>query len=219
MHKLYDASSAPIELHMSSFGGCVYSALRLIDEIESAPVQIKFVGGGQIMSAATVIMSVCDHRIVHKNARIMLHDGSNDMSGRHTDIHIEADEDKFLTEVMYEIYAKNSRMPKNFWHDLCQRDTYLSADEALSLGLVDEIVQPKKRGNLRKSREKILSKHPSAASMGKLVNSLYKRTNRKNAASKITIEVRKEEMDLTLSDKAQETVDSTEVESPTPTKE
>jgi ATP-dependent Clp protease, protease subunit len=219
LHRMYDVGSGPIELHMSSYGGDVYSMIRLVDEIESAPVQIKFVGGGQIMSAATWIMAVCDHRTVHKNAVIMIHNGTKSESeDRHNDHLISAEDYKRLMDRMRSIYADNSRMPKEFWDAVCQRDLYLSPEEALSLGLIDEVIQPRKRGNLRKSREKALAKHPSAVSISRLVNKLYERIHHK-ATGKLVIDFKKEEVDLTLSDKVQETVKSTEADLPAPAKE
>ena len=43
-------------------------------------------------------------------------------------------------------------MPAEFWNEFVGRDLWLSAEEAISLGLADKIIEPKKRGNLRKVR-------------------------------------------------------------------
>src|SRR5271154_6324306 len=56
LHRMVqDAPGKPIEIHMNSTGGDPYSMLRLHDEILSCPCQVKFYGGGSIMSAATWI--------------------------------------------------------------------------------------------------------------------------------------------------------------------
>lgn len=204
MHRMYDAGTGPIEIHMSCCGGCPYSMLRLVDEIESSPCQIKFVGSGQIMSAATWIMASCDYRTVHKNTRIMLHDGFSGAEDRHTDFLISAEEEKILQDRLYEMYASNSRMPKEFWADICQRDVFLTPEESLNLGLIDEIIQPKKRGNVRKLREKALAKHPSVNTLTKLTNSIYKRIHRKTP-TKLVVEIKKEEFESALSDKTSDT--------------
>ena len=44
-------SRKPIEVHLSTFGGCVYSALKIIDRLESSTCQIKIIASGPIMSA------------------------------------------------------------------------------------------------------------------------------------------------------------------------
>jgi hypothetical protein len=161
---------------MNSYGGDPYAMLRLHDEILSSSAQIKFFGGGAIMSAATWIMACCDERYLYPNATVMVHDGSEGYEGKHTDVQVNAAESKRLQDLLYDIYTNNSRMPKEFWQDVCQRDLYITASEAVSLGLADKIIEPKKRGNLRKARQIGLKKTPE--NMRKLINSMYERINK-----------------------------------------
>lgn len=187
-------SSEPVEIHMSSPGGDPYEMLRLIDEIESAPMQVRFVGGGSIMSAATWVMAVCDYRMLHKNAQIMCHDGSEENKDRHTDFIIHSAHLKTLQDRLYDIYEGNSRMPKQFWAEVCQRDLYLSAEETVRLGLADAVIQPRKRGNARKQRLKHLNSEVDHKELQKLVNVLYKRINRKTSP-RIELREHQEEFD------------------------
>ena len=179
MHKMIqDAPGKPIEIHMNSYGGDPYAMLRLYDEILSCPCQVKFYGGGAIMSAATWIMVACDERYLYPHATVMVHDGSEGYEGKHTDVQITAAEMKRLQDVLYDIYTANTRMPKEFWQDVCQRDLYLSASEAVSLGMADKLIEPKKRGNLRKMRQLALKKNPDNVDMKKLLNDIYARINK-----------------------------------------
>jgi ATP-dependent protease ClpP protease subunit len=179
MHRMaQDAPGKPIELHMNSYGGDPYAMLRLYDEILSCPCQVKFYGGGAIMSAATWIMVVCDERYLYSHATVMAHDGSEGHEGKHTDVQVSAAEMKRLQDVLYDIYTANTRMPKEFWQDVCQRDLYLTASEAVSLGMADKIVEPKKRGNLRKARQAALKKTPDNAHMKRLLADIYARINK-----------------------------------------
>lgn len=173
-----DAVNKPIEIHMFSYGGSPYEMLRLYDEILACPCQVKFFGGGAIMSAATWIMAVCDERYLHTNTTVMVHDGSEGYEGKHTDVQINAAESKRLQDLLYDIYASNSRMPKAFWQDICQRDLYLTASEAVSLGLADKIIEHRKRGSLRKVRQSSLKKAPDALKMKELIKNLYSRVNK-----------------------------------------
>jgi ATP-dependent protease ClpP protease subunit len=178
MHKMVlDAPGKPIEIHMNSYGGDTYAMLRLYDEILSCPCQVKFYGGGAIMSAATWIMVACDERYLYPHATVMVHelaDGYDYL--KHTDSQVNAGENVRIMNNLYDIYAANTRMPREFWQDVCQRDLYLSASEAVSLGMADKIVEPKKRGNLRKMRQAALKKTPD--NMKGLVGDLYARINR-----------------------------------------
>lgn len=190
-----EAPNKPIEIHMCSYGGDPYAMLRLYDEIHASPCQIKFFGSGAIMSSATWIMAGCDERLLHPNATIMVHDGSDGFDGKHTDHQIQAAEMKRLQDKLYEIYAENSRMPAEFWADVCQRDLYLTASEAVSLGLADKVIEPKKRGNLRKARYAALKKEPETKEMNKLLKDIYTRINKVKVPKIELNEVKKEASD------------------------
>lgn len=197
LHQMYEMGKQPIELHFNSPGGGVYDMIRLMDEIEAAPCQIKFVGSGIIASAATWVMCVCDHRALHKNTVVMIHDGSEGFIGSHTDSQIQALHTKKLQDRLYDIFAANSRMPKAFYEDLCQRDTFLQAEEAVILGLADEVLPARKRGNVRKVRQKMLETHPDPSDIQKLTKDLYSRIGRRKPA-KLEISVVQDEIDETL---------------------
>lgn len=182
MHRMaLDAPSKPIEIHMNSYGGDMYSMLRLYDEILTCPCQVKFFGGGAIMSAATWIMAACDERHLHQHTTVMVHELSDDQGyDKHTNLQVSADENRRIMEMACELYEKNSYMPKSFWLDICQRDVFLTAQEAIALGLADKIIEPKKRGNLRKMRQAHLKKTPEKDQINNLVKSIYKRIHRVN---------------------------------------
>ena len=190
-----DNPKKPIELHIQSCGGSATSMLRLVDVILSCPCQVKFFGGGQIASAATWLMAICDERNLYPNTEIMLHDGLDEIEGKHTDVQIEAKSTKDLQSKLDKLFAENSHMPESFWNDILQRDVYITASEAVSLGIADNIIQPKKRGNLRRSRIAKMSNAPDEKELKKLIKDLYKRTNRKGIV-KIDVTVpKKEEFD------------------------
>lgn len=205
-----DFPKKPIELHMSSGGGDVYEALRLYDAIQNCSCQVKFFGSGQIMSAAILVMVGCDERSVTANATIMLHHGSEEtVEATFTDRKIDTDEWQRLVNKMLEILADNSRFSAEFWDDLLDRDLYLTASEALTLGLIDKIVDAKKRGALRKARIKALNNIPPQDDTNKLVKSLFKRIKKEKRVSRIEVHLPKEEFDPSV------TVD----ESPVPSEE
>jgi len=165
----------PIEIHMNSYGGTAHSMLYLHDLILASPCQFKFFGGGVIMSSATWIMAVCDERYLYKNTTIMVHKGNLSLDGTMTDAEIYLDEEKKLQYKLEEIYAHNSHMPKRFWSEVCKRDLYLTADEAVFLGLADKVIESKKRGNLRKMRQAHMLKVPSPTVLKKVMSKLYNR--------------------------------------------
>lgn len=177
----------PIEIHMQSYGGDPYAMMYLHDIILAAPCQFKFFGGGAIMSAATWVLAVCDERYLYENTRVMVHSGSLSLDDRFPDAEIRMAEEKRLQDELEHIYAKNSRMPKAFWTEICKRDTYLSAQEVVLLGLADKVIEPKRRGSLRKMRQAALAEKIPTSVMKKLVTKIYHRIQYTVKADSITI--------------------------------
>jgi len=194
-----DSVHKPIELHISSPGGDAYEMLRLVDVIEASPCQIKFFGSGKIMSSATWIMAVCDERYLYRNARILLHDGPSTSTitaaGKEIDFRIDAEENHRLQNQLNKMYADNSRMPEEFYRLVVKRDCFLSAEETVALGLADKILEPKKRGNLRRMRIALLNKEVDKAEMGRLVKKLYARVDEARVPTKIEIHTSHEKFD------------------------
>lgn len=184
---------------MNSYGGDPGSMLYLHDLILATPVQFKFFGGGSIMSSATWIMAACDERYLYKHTTIMVHKGHwVDMQDTSTtDMEIKVEEEKRFMSMLEDIYALNSRMPKEFWSEVCKRDLFLTAEETILLGLADKIIEPKKRGNFRKMRAAHLSEKINSNKMKRTVAALYKRIH---APKSIEIKFNdlKEEIDETM---------------------
>jgi len=170
-----DRPKTPIEIHMNSYGGDIYPMLALYDVIQNSSCQIKFYGKGAIMSAATIIMCGCDERYLYPNSRVMIHAVSTEMSGTMLDTKINIEESGYQQEKMEQIFEDNSRMPKNFWHEACKRDLFLSAEECVQLGLADRIVHPKKRGTLRKIRQHHLTQQVDQKKLTRLADRLLGR--------------------------------------------
>ncbi len=194
-----DAPHKPIELHMSSPGGDPYEMLRLIDIIEHSPCQIKFFGSGKIMSAATWVMAVCDERYLYRNTRVLLHDapstGMHEAPIKLTDRRIDQDEEEDLQNKLNKMYAENSRMPEEFYRILVKRDCFISAEETIALGLADKLIEPKKRGNLRRMRIALLNKDVDKNEMAKVVRKLYGRISESKIPQKIEIHNASEKFD------------------------
>lgn len=194
-----DRPKTPIELYMSSVGGDTYEMLRLYDAIQECTCQIKFYGSGTIASSATWIMAGCDERWLTPNATIMIHAGYTD-NGQQTYVDSQIDNEEYvrLMEKLMSLYEDNSRMPKDFWYEVCQRDNYLSPEEAIMLGLADKISEPKKRGNLRKSRLYSLKHPPAKKDLNKLVKNLYRRIHKGKNLTKIEVHIPKEQFDKNI---------------------
>jgi hypothetical protein len=87
-------------------------------------------------------------------------------------------------------------MPVEFWTEFTNV-IWLSAEEAIMLGLADEIIEPKKRGNLRKSRIAALKNNANVRGLKSLVKTIKDRVY---ANKNITLEIKlpEEEFDKNL---------------------
>jgi len=204
IHRFQDeAPKTPIELHINSYGGDSYAMLYLIDVILASSCQFKFYGGGSIMSAATWLMCVCDERYLYPNAQVMIHNGSDYAGGNHTDNQISAAHNKDFQNRLDHMFTENSFMPLKFWQDILKRDIYISAQEAINLGIADFVVQYTKRGNLRKKRQHKMSKIPNNKTMNSLITKLYKRGQMNVPSKELKLHIPEPELldsDITVDD-------------------
>ena len=184
---VFDYPRKSITIKMCSYGGDVYSMLRLADYIQSCTCQIVFEGSGIIASSAVYLMAVCDFRRVSKNATVMIHALSDSDEASFVNLKINHDERVRLHDLMMKILTDNSRMSREFWDDVSSRDLYMNSNECLSLGIIDEIIPYLKRGGLRQKRIKNLNKEINKQSINKLVNKLYQRI-KLSTKPKITIQ-------------------------------
>jgi ATP-dependent Clp protease protease subunit len=148
---LENKNKKPIELHVNSLGGDVVSMMYLIDVILNSPCKIIFIGGGAVMSSAAWIMVVCDERRLYENTAVMIHEGRalfNEAAV--SDLKISFKEMERFEERATEILASNSNMPIEFWKKALKRDLYLTANEALVLGIADKIIKVKKHKKIKK---------------------------------------------------------------------
>lgn len=193
-----EAPNKPIELYMSSPGGDPYATQRLCDVIEHSPCQVKFFGSGEICSAAVWILAVCDERYLSPRTRLLIHDspsvGSTEGPVKLTDSRISLEEDLTLQGLLNKMFADNSRMPVEFWEQVVKRDMWITADEAVMFGLADKILEPKKRGNLRKMRIHALKKEVDKKEMRSLLGKISRRIH-DGRNVKIELHVPKEHFD------------------------
>lgn len=180
VHKMAKSSKKPISIYMQSYGGDVYALLYLVDVILTTPCQFKFYGGGAIMSAATLIMAVCDERYLYPSARLLFHAGNSIYCGSQVDNEIQLEEERKIQKYLYDIYAKNSLFPAEFWEELCKRDLHITAQEAVQLGIADAVIEPLKRGNLRKIRTKNIQQKINPKKINNLVSNLFRRIKNHN---------------------------------------
>jgi ATP-dependent Clp protease protease subunit len=138
-------SHAAIELYINSPGGSVVDGLALYDVMHtiSAPVNTTCVGTAASMGAV-LLTGGTGTRSALPNSRIMIHQVSSGARGTAADLRIQMAETDKLENTLYKILAeKTGKTVKQIAKD-CDRDYYMSAEEAKAYGLIDAVIESKK---------------------------------------------------------------------------
>lgn len=145
MHILEQKPDEPINIIITSSGGCWHSGMAIFDSIRNSPCSIQITGTGQVMSMGSIIMQAADSRILTPYTRFMIHNGTIELSESHTKIFQSwAKEEKKIQSVMEDIYLeqirkKHPKFTRKKLQELLAFDTILSAKEAVELGLADKV--------------------------------------------------------------------------------
>ena len=131
----------PIELHIHSGGGDLFSGLAAIDTIQNMKTPIHTYVQGSVASAAT-LMSVCGaKRFMYKNSVMLIHQISTAMMyGKYHEFLDEIENQNLLMDKVKSIYKEKTKLTDDQLDDMLKHDLWLSADKCLELGLVDKIL-------------------------------------------------------------------------------
>ena len=131
-----------ISMYINSPGGVVTSGLSIYDTMEYIRPDVSTVCIGQAASMGSLLLTAGaeNKRYCLPNARIMTHQPSGGFQGQATDIEIHAKEIINLRSRLNNIYVKHSGKKIAEIEALMDRDTFLSPQDALKLGLIDEVV-------------------------------------------------------------------------------
>ena len=137
----YSDGKKDVNLIISSYGGDVYAMLGTIDYFKSLPVKVNTHCIGACMSAAAVILACgTGKRTMTENSTVMVHEGSAFEVGKTSDVIKGADHMKRLQININRILGDVTKKTQKFWEDISHQDTYLTSEECLDYGIVDEIV-------------------------------------------------------------------------------
>ncbi len=143
---LYLANEDPkrdIKLYINSPGGSVYDGLAIIDTMDYIKPDVQTIGIGLQASMGAMLLScgAKGKRFVLPNSRIMIHQPSSGTEGKVTDQEITLRESIFVKKRLAEIFAERTgKTLKQVEKDM-DRDNWMSAEEALTYGIVDEIIK------------------------------------------------------------------------------
>jgi len=132
-----------INLYINSPGGSVTAGLGIYDTMQYIKCPISTICVGQAASMAAVLLAAGTKgkRIALPNSRVMLHQPLGGVQGQATDIEIHAKEIKKIRDRLNEIIAKHTNQDIEKVARDTDRDFFMSAEEALSYGIVDKVIE------------------------------------------------------------------------------
>lgn len=137
-------SDRDIYFYINSPGGVVTAGLAIYDTMQFIKPDVVTIVMGQACSMGSLLAQAGARgkRKILPNARHMCHQPSGGARGMASDMKIQVEEILKMKKSLTDIYVKHNSTNKTFeeFETMMDRDTFLSAEEALEWGLVDEIV-------------------------------------------------------------------------------
>ena len=139
-------SNDPIILILSTYGGAIDEMFGLYDVMKYVKCPIITVGIGKVMSTGVLLLAagVKGKRMIGRSTSVMIHPISSGMFGKIFDIINDADELKYKQQLMVDLLLKETQ-GKFKREELIsimnvQKDHYIHAEDAVRLGLTDQII-------------------------------------------------------------------------------
>jgi ATP-dependent Clp protease protease subunit len=131
-----------IALYINSPGGVVTAGMAIYDTMQFIKPAVSTLCIGQAASMGSLLLAAGhkDMRFATPNARIMVHQPSGGFQGQASDIERHARDILKMKRRLNEIYVKHTGRTYEEVEQTLDRDHFMSADEALSWGVVDKVI-------------------------------------------------------------------------------
>jgi ATP-dependent Clp protease, protease subunit len=149
---------ADVYMYVNSPGGSVSAGLAIYDTMQFIRPDIRTYAIGMAASMGAVLLAGGSpgKRSALPSSRVLIHQPliSGVMTGVATDLEIEANEITRLRQRLYEIMSRHTGQSAKQIHDDCDRNKWLSAEEAVEYGCVDRILEHMPEIDKKKAKDK-----------------------------------------------------------------
>ena len=135
-----------IALYINSPGGMAYAGMAIYDVMQHVHCDVSTICVGMGMSAAAMILAggAPGKRFALPNSKIMIHQGTAGTRGAPRDMEIQLREVLATTRRMAEVISHHTGKPIEQVEKDLDRDNFMTADEAVAYGLIDEVIVPRR---------------------------------------------------------------------------
>ena len=130
-----------IQLYINSPGGSVTAGMAIYDTMNYVKCDVSTICMGMAASMGAFLLSsgAKGNRYALPNAEIMIHQPSAGTQGQITDMALHLKRLEIIKERMTRILAENTGKPFETVHADCERDNFMTAQEAVEYGLIDKV--------------------------------------------------------------------------------
>ena len=131
-----------IQFYINSPGGSVTAGMAIYDTMQYIKCDVATITIGMAASMGAFLLSAGTKgkRMALPNAEIMIHQPSAGTQGQITDMAIHLKRLQVIKERMNQIMADNTGRSVEEVTAACERDNFMSAEEALAFGLIDKVI-------------------------------------------------------------------------------
>jgi ATP-dependent Clp protease protease subunit len=135
-----------ISMYINSPGGVVTSGMAVYDTMQFVRPEVATLCVGQAASMGSLLLcaGAKGMRFALGNARVMVHQPSGGFRGQASDIERHAEDIVKMKRRLNEIYVKHTGRDYDTIERTLDRDHFMSAEEALKFGIVDEVLTKRK---------------------------------------------------------------------------
>ena len=132
-----------INLYINSPGGSVVAGMAIYDTMQYVKCDVSTICMGMASSMGAFLLAggTKGKRYALPNAEIMIHQPSGGAQGQASDIKIVAEQILKTKQKLNKILAENTNQPIEVIERDTERDNYMSAEEALSYGIIDKVIE------------------------------------------------------------------------------
>ena len=134
-----------IEVRITSYGGCLYTALAIYDTLTAARqagVQVTGRVYGVAASAATIILMACERIELTAKSELMVHEPATCIYGKVSELQTDVNSLQACWQRMCQLYADRTGKSVQEIIDTHRQDTWYTAEQAIAYGWADAIFAP-----------------------------------------------------------------------------
>lgn len=143
-----EGDDAKIKILVDSPGGSVISGMAMFDTIRQCSCPIETVGIGMQASMGSIMLAAGDTRFMAPNSTLMIHQimSGNEGGTQASDLEISLAYTTQLHESLKSVYVEFTGLNHDYWDLIMERDTFLTAEQALKIGFINGVTKARKPG-------------------------------------------------------------------------